>query len=98
VDQLDLSLSHIDSPLWVSLNVRVRLVRIMDDAEIFTQFLKTKCYGERFRFLEWGANDAQRFREEVTNCYSSVRRSIVRRLLNPFGDLTGQWRVFDAKL
>jgi hypothetical protein len=87
----DFSLSYLDSPLWVSLNVRVRLVRIMDDTEIFTQFFTTKCYGQRFKFLEWGANDAQRFQEEVTYCYSSVRKRIVRGLLNPFCDLTGYW-------
>ena len=87
----DFSLDHIDPLLWISIGVRVRLVRTVYDGEIYTQSFQTRCPGPTFRFMEWGANDAQFLRKEVTGCLSSVRQRILRDLFNPSFDLTGHW-------
>jgi hypothetical protein len=87
----DFSLDHMDPLLWISIGVRVRLVRIPYDAEIYTQSFQTRCPGPTFKFMEWGANDAQSLRKEVTGCLSSVRQRILRDLFAPAFDLTGLW-------
>ncbi|OGP91956.1 MAG: hypothetical protein A2157_12170 [Deltaproteobacteria bacterium RBG_16_47_11] len=84
-------LGYINSTLWISMDTRVRLVRIADGREIFSRSFTTRCYGQRLKFLEWGANDAALFRQEIKNCLPSVRDRIVRNFLAPFRDLTGKW-------
>jgi hypothetical protein len=80
-----------DPLLWISISVRVRLVRTTNDAEIYTQSFQTRCPGPTFKFMEWAANDAQLLRKEVTGCLSSVRQRILRDIFAPAFDLTGLW-------
>ncbi len=87
----DFSLDHIDPLLWISIGAQVRLVQTASDAEIYTQSFQTRCPGPTHKFMEWGANDAQLLRKEVTGCLSSVRQRILRDLFAPAFDLTGLW-------
>jgi hypothetical protein len=50
----DFSLDHIDPLLWISIGVRVRLLRTTYDGEIYTQSFQTRCPGSTFKFMEWG--------------------------------------------
>jgi len=83
--------SHVNSFLWLSLDTRVRLVRVTDDMEFFDRSFTTRCYGQRLKFLEWGANDAALLRQEIRGCLSSVRERILKEFMAPSRDLTGKW-------
>ena len=87
----DFSLDHMDPLLWISIGVRVRLVRTTDNAETYIQSFQTRCPGPTLKFMEWAANDAQLLRKEVIGCLSSVRQRILRDLFAPAFDLTGLW-------
>jgi hypothetical protein len=84
-------LGYINSTLWVTMDTRVRLVRIADDREIFNRSFTTKCYGQRLKFLEWGVNDAALLRQEIKNCIPLVRDRITRDFMAPSRDLMGKW-------
>ncbi len=84
-------LEHINSFLWLSMDTRVRLVRVADDTEIFNRSFTTRCYGQRLRLLEWAANDAALLRQEIAKCLPSVGDRIRKDFWAPSRDLTGKW-------
>ncbi len=84
-------LEYINSNLWLSVDTRVRLIRVADNAEVFNRSFRTACYGQRLRFLEWGANEAALLRQEISKCLPSVRDRIAKDFWAPSRDLTGKW-------
>lgn len=84
-------LEYINSFLWLSMDTRVRLVRVADDTEIFNRSFTTICYGQRLKLLDWGANDAAMLRQEISKCLPSVRDRIAKDFWAPSRDLTGNW-------
>jgi hypothetical protein len=84
-------LEYINSNLWLSVDARVRLIRVADNTEVFNRSFTTTCYGQRLRLLEWGAHDAALLRQEIPRCLSSVRDRIVKDYWAPSRDLTGEW-------
>jgi hypothetical protein len=84
-------LEYINSNLWLSMDTRVRLVRVADNTEVFNRSFTTACYGQRLRLLEWGANDAALLRQEISNCLPLAGERIVKDFWAPSRDLTGKW-------
>jgi len=84
-------LEYINSNLWLSMDTRVRLIRVADKTEVFNRSFTTTCFGQRLRLLEWGANDAAPLRQEIAKCLSSVGDRIVKDFWAPSRDLTGKW-------
>jgi hypothetical protein len=84
-------LEYINSFLWLSIDTRVRLVRVADNTEVFNRPFSTTCYGQRLRLLEWAANDAALLRQEISKCLPSVGDRILKDFWDPSRDLTGKW-------
>ncbi len=84
-------LEYINSRLWLSMDTRVRLVRVAQNSEVFNRSFTTTCYGQRLRLLEWGTNEAGLLKQEITKCLPSVVDRIVKDFLFPSRDLTGGW-------
>ena len=62
-------------PLSLSLTTRIRVIRSEDGAELYRQELRRRK-GSR-RFVDWAANDARAFREEMDAAYTDLAREIV---------------------
>ena len=78
VERLGLAGSGINPPLTLVMNSRARLIRVSDGAELY---LNTLVYHSRKRKLrDWGADNAQPFREEVDRAYQGLAERFVEYL------------------
>jgi hypothetical protein len=70
----------IDSPLRLSMTAGIRLIRVRDRTELCRRDVIYDQGANRLKFSEWGANNAQAFREELDRAFRYLSVEIVRAL------------------
>ena len=75
----------INPPLSFFMTVSTRLIRVKDDVVLYTRTFRYE--GNSAKYVDWGANNAQAFREEVDRCCRSLSEQIVEALLLPANQL-----------
>jgi hypothetical protein len=63
------------------MTVSTRLIRVKDDVVLYSRTFRYE--GNSAKYVDWGANNAQPFREEVDRCCRSLSEQIVESLLLP---------------
>jgi hypothetical protein len=71
----------INPPLSFFMTVNIRLIRIKDDVMLYTRTFRYESNSAKY--VDWGINNAQLFREEADRCCRSLSEQIVEELLLP---------------
>ncbi len=69
----------INPPLSLFMIVRIRLIRIKDNTELFSDTFRYESRKKQ-KFTKWAKKDAQLFREELDRCLGSLAERIVAEL------------------
>ena len=75
----------INPPLSFFMTVSTRLIRIEDDVVLYARTFRYE--GHSAKYVDWGTNNAQSFREEVGLCCRNLSEQIVEALLLPSNGL-----------
>lgn len=70
----------INPPLQFFINASVRFIRVRDGKVFYSRNIRRESIGRKF--IDWGANNAEQFKDEVHICSYSVAEQIVRDLFN----------------
>jgi hypothetical protein len=71
----------INPPLHFFVNVSARLIRVRDGKVLYSRNLRRESVGRKF--IDWGANNAQPFREELDFCCHSLAKQIIKDIFLP---------------
>jgi hypothetical protein len=71
--------SGINPPLAVCVEAEATLYRVRDGAEVYSFPILYRSEGRKF--VDWAANDAKLFREELNRCYQKMGDALVEKLV-----------------